>query len=158
MGQQILDLIEERYIRDVPQFSVGDTVRVFFRIREGEKERVQPFEGTVIKIQGARHRKTFTVRRISGAVAVERTFPLYSPRLEKVNVLRYGKVRRAKLYYLRERRGKAARVKERYLSPEERAMLKKGKVKKPVEKKAEAPAEARVADSQVAEEAAEAKE
>jgi len=132
MSQQILNLIEERYIKEVPKFSVGDTVRVFFRIREGDKERVQPFEGTVIKIQGARHRKTFTVRRISGAVAVERTFPLYSPRLEKVNVLRYGKVRRAKLYYLRERRGKAARVKERYLSPEERAMLKKGKVQEAV--------------------------
>ena len=132
MSQQILNLIEERYIKEVPKFSVGDTVRVFFRIREGDKERVQPFEGTVIKIQGARHRKTFTVRRISGAVAVERTFPLYSPRLEKVNVLRYGKVRRAKLYYLRERRGKAARVKERYLSPEERAMLKKGKVREAI--------------------------
>jgi large subunit ribosomal protein L19 len=154
MSQQILDLIEERYIKDVPKFSVGDTVRVFFRIREGEKERVQPFEGTVIKIQGARHRKTFTVRRISGAVAVERTFPLYSPRLEKVNVLRYGKVRRAKLYYLRERRGKAARVKERYLSPEERAMLKKGKVQKEVVTEpatTEAPAAEAQAETQVQE-------
>jgi len=144
--------------KDLPEIHPGDTVRVYFKVKEGNKIRVQPFEGVVIKFSGAMHRRTFTVRRTTGGIGVERTFPLYSPRLEKVNVLRYGKVRRAKLYYLRERRGKAARVKERYLSPEERAMLKKGKVRKPVEKRAEAPAEARVADSQVAEEAAEAKE
>lgn len=115
MSEEVVRTIESRYLRsDLPEFKVGDTVRVYFRIREGDKERVQPFEGVVLRFQGAMHRRTFTVRRITGGLGVERTFPLHSPRLEKVDVIRMGKVRRAKLYYLRERMGKAARVKERF--------------------------------------------
>ena len=97
---------------EVPQFRVGDTVKVSNRIKEGNRERTQIFEGTVIKIQGTGARKTFTVRKLSTGVGVEKTFPIHSPNVEDVKVVRYGKVRRAKLYYLRERTGKAARVKE----------------------------------------------
>ena len=104
----------EKLKKDLPEFWVGDTVRVYFRIIEGNKERIQPFEGVVIKFSGAMHRRTFTVRRTTGGIGVERTFPLYSPRLEKIEVIRRGKVRRAKLYYLRELSGKAARIKERF--------------------------------------------
>ncbi len=115
MSEELIRAIESRYLRDdLPDFKVGDTVRVYFRIREGDKERVQPFEGVVLRFQGAMNRRTFTVRRITGGLGVERTFPFHSPRLEKVEVVRRGKVRRAKLYYLRERMGKAARVKERF--------------------------------------------
>ncbi len=113
----ILELEKEfkdKLEKKLPDFSVGDTVKVYFRIVEGDRERVQPFEGVVIKFSGQMHRRTFTVRRITGGIGVERTFPLYSPRLEKVEVIRRGKVRRAKLYYLRERSGKAARIKERF--------------------------------------------
>lgn len=115
MSEEIIRSIESRYLRsDIPEFKVGDTIRVYFRIREGEKERVQPFEGVVLRFQGAMNRRTFTVRRITRGLGVERTFPLHSPRLEKIEVIRMGKVRRAKLYYLRERMGKAVRVKERF--------------------------------------------
>ncbi|RLD96588.1 MAG: 50S ribosomal protein L19 [Aquificota bacterium] len=115
MSEELIRAIESRYLRDdLPEFKVGDTVRVYFRIREGDKERVQPFEGVVLRFQGAMNRRTFTVRRITGGLGVERTFPLHSPRLEKVEVIRRGKVRRAKLYYLRDRMGKAARVRERF--------------------------------------------
>ncbi len=98
---------------NVQEFRPGDTVRVSLRIREGERERVQPFEGVVIRRQGRGPGSSFTVRRITHGIGVERTFPLYSPRLEKVEVLRPGAVRRAKLYYLRGRTGRAARIKER---------------------------------------------
>lgn len=97
---------------NIPQFNVGDTVRVHFRIVEGEKERIQVFEGVVIaRNRGESPQATFTVRRVSFGEGVERVFPLHSPRVEKVQVTREGSVRRAKLYYLRERAGKAARVK-----------------------------------------------
>lgn len=105
--------LKEKLDRKLPDFKVGDTVRVNFRIVEGDKERVQPFEGVVIRFSGAMHRKTFTVRKVSGGVAVERIFPLYSPRLESVEVIRKGKVRRAKLYYLRSLYGRNARIKEK---------------------------------------------
>ena len=95
-----------------PEFSVGDTVKVSVNIREGERERIQMFEGTVIAIQGSGISKTFTVRRLSYGVGIERVFPLHSPNVESVQVIRSGKVRRAKLYYLRDRVGKAAKVKE----------------------------------------------
>ncbi len=115
MSEEIIRSIESRYLRsDLPDFKVGDTIKVYFRIREGDKERVQPFEGVVLRFQGAMNRRTFTVRRITRGLGVERTFPFHSPRLEKVEITRRGKVRRAKLYYLRERMGKAARVKERF--------------------------------------------
>lgn len=97
---------------DAPKFNVGDTVRVSAKIKEGNRERTQVFEGTVLKKQGTGARATFTVRKISNGVGVEKTWPLHSPIVEKVEVVRFGKVRRAKLYYLRKRTGKAAKVKE----------------------------------------------
>jgi len=106
--------IEEEYMRSgVPSFSPGDTVRVRVRVTEGDKSRLQAFEGVCIAKSGSGLNETFTVRRISGGVGVERIFPLHSPTVEEVKVVRRGQVRRAKLYYLRGRRGKAARVRER---------------------------------------------
>ena len=102
----------EQLKKEVPQFNVGDTVRVHNKIVEGTRERIQLFEGTVIAKKNGGISETFTVRRISYGVGVEKTFPLHSPRVEKVEVIRAGKVRRAKLYYLRDRVGKAAKVKE----------------------------------------------
>ncbi len=102
----------EQLKTEVPQFNVGDTVRVHNKIVEGTRERIQLFEGTVIAKKNGGISETFTVRRISYGVGVEKTFPLHSPRVEKVEVVRAGKVRRAKLYYLRDRVGKAAKVKE----------------------------------------------
>lgn len=98
--------------KELPSFSIGDTVRVGVRIREGKTERVQMFEGTVIAIKGSGISKTFTVRRVSYGVGVERVFPLHSANVDSIEVIRKGKVRRAKLYYLRDRVGKAAKVKE----------------------------------------------
>lgn len=98
---------------EVPEFRVGDTVRVHALIKEGNRERIQIFEGTVLKRQGGSTRETFTVRKSSNGVGVEKTWPLHSPHVVKVEVVRYGKVRRAKLNYLRDRVGKAAKVKER---------------------------------------------
>ena len=110
----IIKMIEEEQIKkDIPAFSVGDTVQVHYKIKEGNRERIQVFEGIVIKRQGGSSRETFTVRRISYGVGVERTFPLHSPRIEKIVVTRKGIVRRAKLYYLRGRQGKAAKVREK---------------------------------------------
>lgn len=97
---------------NAPKFQIGDTVRVAVRIREGSRERIQMFEGTVIAMKGSGISETFTVRRLSYGVGIERVFPLHSPNVEKVEVIRSGKVRRAKLYYLRDRVGKAAKVKE----------------------------------------------
>ena len=102
----------EQLKKEVPQFNVGDTVRVHNKIVEGSRERIQLFEGTVIAKKNGGISETFTVRRVSYGVGVEKTFPLHSPRVEKVEVVRTGKVRRAKLYYLRDRVGKAAKVKE----------------------------------------------
>ncbi len=99
--------------KELPVFGIGDTVRVSVNIREGEKERIQMFEGTVIARKGAGISETFTVRRVSYGVGVERVFPLHSPNVRGVQVVRRGRVRRAKLYYLRDRVGKAAKVKER---------------------------------------------
>ena len=97
---------------EVPVFHVGDTVKVYGKIKEGNRERVQVFEGVVLKRQGGGARETFTVRKTSNGVGVEKTWPLHSPNVEKIEIVRYGKVRRAKLNYLRERVGKAAKVKE----------------------------------------------
>ncbi len=110
----IIKMLEDEQLRnDLPSFNVGDTVQVHYKVVEGTRERIQVFEGTVIKIQGGGARETFTVRRLSYGVGVERTFPIHSPRIEKLVVTRKGKVRRAKLYYLRDRQGKAAKVKEK---------------------------------------------
>ena len=105
--------IEAKQIRsDLPQFNVGDTVRVWVKVVEGNRERLQAFEGTVIAKRNGGIRETFTVRRVSYGIGVERTFPINSPRVDHVDVIRRGKVRRAKLYYLRSRQGKAAKIKE----------------------------------------------
>src|SRR5919197_3133613 len=109
----IIESIERAQLRDVPRFKAGDTVRVHFRVIEGSRSRIQVFEGIVIKRQGSGARETFTVRKQSFGVGVERTFPLHSPKIEKLEVAARGDVRRAKLYYLRGRVGKAARVAER---------------------------------------------
>lgn len=108
----IRELTEEQLRKDIPQFRAGDTLRVHVRVKEGQRERIQVFEGVVIQRRGGGISETFTVRKISYGVGVERTFPLHSPRIEKIEVMRRGKVRRAKLYYLRKLRGKAARIKE----------------------------------------------
>lgn len=110
----IIKKIESAQLKaEAPQFNVGDTVRVSAKIKEGNRERIQVFEGTVLKRQGTGVRETFTVRKNSNGVGVEKTWPVHSPIVEKVEVVRHGKVRRAKLNYLRERTGKSAKVKER---------------------------------------------
>ena len=109
----IKELEKEQLKAEVPQFATGDTVRVHNRIKEGTRERVQIFEGTVIKIQGGGARTTFTVRKISNGIGVEKTWPIHSPNVEAVAVVRRGKVRRAKLFYLRGLSGKKAKVKAR---------------------------------------------
>jgi large subunit ribosomal protein L19 len=109
-----IDLIEQRQLRDgLPQFKAGDTVRVHFQVIEGQRRRVQVFEGIVIKRQGAGARETFTVRKTSFGVGVERTFPVHSPKIERIDVGAIGDVNRAKLYYLRGKVGKKARVREK---------------------------------------------
>ncbi len=106
--------VEKEYLRsDIPDFRAGDTVKVHVRVIEGNKERIQVFQGVVIARRGGGTRETFTVRKISASIGVERIFPLHSPIIERIEVVRHGKVRRAKLYYLRKLRGKAARIEER---------------------------------------------
>lgn len=110
---EIIRAIEQEQLRsDLPNFSAGDSVKVHIRVREGKRERIQIFEGVVLKRQNGGVRETFTVRKISFGVGVEKIFPLHSPSIEKIEVTRKGKVRRAKLHYLRQRSGKAAKVKE----------------------------------------------
>ena len=113
MNINLLNEIEQAELKEnPPQFVTGDTVKVYNRIHEGEKVRTQVYEGTVIKIQGGSNRKTFTVRKISNGIGVEKTWPLHSPNVEKVEVVRSGKARRSKLYYLRKLRGKKSKLKE----------------------------------------------
>ncbi|MBQ8262411.1 MAG: 50S ribosomal protein L19 [Lachnospiraceae bacterium] len=112
MSNIIKELEQEQLKAEVPSFEVGDTVKVYGKIKEGEKERIQIFEGVVMKVQNGGNRTTFTVRKSSNGVGVEKTWPLHSPNVEKVEVIRRGKVRRAKLNYLRGRVGKRAKVKE----------------------------------------------
>ena len=112
MNEIIKSIEAEQLKQEVPVFHVGDTVRVYGKIKEGNRERTQVFEGTVLKRQGGSNRETFTVRKTSNGVGVEKTWPLHSPNVEKIEVVRRGKVRRAKLNYLRERVGKKAKVKE----------------------------------------------
>lgn len=111
----MMEFVEKQYMKtDLPEFRVGDTVKVHMRIVEGEKERIQIVEGVVIARKHTGIRETFTVRKVSSGIGVERIFPIHSPRVEKVVVVRTGKVRRAKLYYLRKLKGKAARLAERF--------------------------------------------
>ena len=146
----LVDQIEHKEMKETtPEVRIGDNVRVHIRIVEGAKERVQVVEGIVIKMRGSQNRKTITVRKVSFGVGVERIFPLHSPRVEKVEVTKHSKVRRAKLYYLRELRGKAARLKEVRVqtTKTKKKSKKKSKAKAeadtaaPVEKKAEAKTE-----------------
>ena len=116
MSDIIRELEKEQLRSDLPKLEIGDTVRVYVKVVEGNRERLQNFEGIVIKMQGGGIRKTFTVRRISYGVGVERTFPYHSPRIGRIDVVRHGVVRRAKLYYLRERTGTAAKIKERIVT------------------------------------------
>jgi len=111
-AQIIKDIETKQMKEEVSKFNVGDTVRVYGKIKEGNRERIQVFEGIVLKRQGGSNRETFTVRKTSNGVGVEKTWPLHSPNVEKVEVVRRGKVRRARLYYLRDRVGKRAKVKE----------------------------------------------
>ena len=113
MNKIVEAFANEQLKTEVPAFNVGDTIRVHKRIKEGSRERIQMFEGTVIAKRNGGVGETFTVRRISYGVGVEKTFPIHSPNVEKVDIIRHGKVRRAKLYYLRDRVGKASKVKER---------------------------------------------
>jgi large subunit ribosomal protein L19 len=126
----LIDQIEAQEMKkEVPDIRVGDTVKVHMRIVEGEKERIQVIEGVVLRMHGGGARKTLTVRKISFGIGVERIFPLHSPRVEKVDIVKRAKVRQAKLYYLRELRGKAARLKE--LRPRRTTKDKKKKAAKP---------------------------
>lgn len=109
----LLEAVEEGFKKNVTSFNVGDTVRVLVKVIEGDKERIQPFEGIVIAMRGSGTRETFMVRKVSFGIGVERIFPLCSPTIDKIEVLKRGSVRRAKLYYLRGKKGKAAKIKEK---------------------------------------------
>jgi large subunit ribosomal protein L19 len=114
MSQEQISLVEATQLRDdIPSFHPGDTVNVHYRVVEGEKERIQQFQGVVISLRGSSVNRTFTVRKVSNGIGVERIFPLYSPKIAKIENIREGRVRRAKLYYLRGLRGKAARIAEK---------------------------------------------
>jgi len=112
----LIGAIEEGFKKELTDFNVGDTVKVFVKVVEGDKERIQPFQGVVIARKGSGARETFMVRKISFGVGVEKIFPVYSPNINKIEVIKQGSVRRAKLYYIREKKGKAARIKEKEFS------------------------------------------
>jgi large subunit ribosomal protein L19 len=109
----IINSVEEAYKKDMPDFGIGDTVKVYVKVVEGDKERLQPYEGVVIARKGSGIRETFTVRKISFGVGVERIFPIHSPSIDKIEVIKRGRVRRAKLYFLRYKKGKHAKIKEK---------------------------------------------
>jgi len=114
MGMSLLESLEREFMRtDIPGFRIGDTVKVHVKIREGDKERIQVFEGVVIRRHRARMGATFTVRKVSYGVGVERIFPLHSPQIDRIEILRRGRIRRSRLYYLRQRLGKSARIREK---------------------------------------------
>ena len=143
----VIESLERAQLRRVPSFQAGDRLRVHFQVIEGTRKRTQVFEGVVIKRQGHGARETFTVRKQSFGVGVERTFPVHSPKIEKIEVAARGDVRRAKLYYLRDRVGKRARVPERrYTGPEERVVP--GLLYDPAEAEAEAAAERKAVDAE----------
>ena len=158
----ILKQITEEYQKsDIPAFKVGDTVRVHIKIKEGSRERIQVFEGFVLKRQSGGISETFTVRKISSGVGVEKTFPLHSPKIEKIELVREGDVRRAKLNYMRQRTGKAAKIKAKVYTDEQIAAKKaaqeaeaKAKAEAEAKAAAEAEAAAKAAEEAAAEEAA----
>jgi len=139
MSSQLLRKIESKYLqkKDYPDFRVGYTVRVYYKIKEGDKERIQPFEGVVIRIRGSGPGKTFTVRRESFGVGIERTFPYYSPNIEKIEVVKIGKVRRAKLYFLREYKGKEAQRKIKEIKSWEYEVMQRKKEEARAEREAQ---------------------
>ena len=113
MKEKLIQLVEQNYLRnDIPTFKAGDSVDVYYKVKEGDKERTQLFEGVVIRVNGGGIAKTFTVRKVSNGIGVERIIPVNSPMIEKIEVIKIGKVRRSKLYYLRALSGKKARIKE----------------------------------------------
>lgn len=113
MKERLIQLVEKDYLRtDIPQFKAGDTIAVYYKVVEGNKERVQLFEGVVIRVNGGGIAKTFTVRKVTAGIGVERIIPINSPRIDRIEVLKIGRVRRSKLYYLRGLSGKKARIKE----------------------------------------------
>ncbi|MGL4534698.1 MAG: 50S ribosomal protein L19 [Fusobacteriaceae bacterium] len=113
MKEKLIQLVEQSYLRnDIPTFKAGDTIIVHYKVKEGNKERIQLFEGVVIRVNGGGVAKTFTIRKVTGGIGVERIIPVNSPMIDKIDVLKVGKVRRSKLYYLRELSGKKARIKE----------------------------------------------
>lgn len=126
----ILDSIEKEQMREIPDFAIGDTLKVSLKVKEGEKERIQVFEGVCIAKSGGGARETFTVRKVSYGEGVERTIPLHSPLIEKILVAKHGSVARAKLFYLRELSGKATRIKEKEYRPEKAARAKAAKAAK----------------------------
>jgi len=149
----VIDSLERAQLRRVPTFDAGDRLRVHFQVIEGTRRRTQVFEGVVIKRQGHGARETFTVRKQSFGVGVERTFPLHSPKIERIDVAARGDVRRAKLYYLRDRVGKRARVRERRsVGPEE--VVERELLYPPVPEEAQAPADAELAPAEETSEAA----
>jgi large subunit ribosomal protein L19 len=151
----VIESLERAQLREVPNFQAGDRVRVHFQVIEGTRRRTQVFEGVVIKRQGHGARETFTVRKQSFGIGVERTFPLHSPKIEKIDVAARGDVRRAKLYYLRDRVGKAARVRERRYTGPERAAAAAPTLSPAEELEAQAAAETEAVDAEgVAAEAA----
>ena len=154
----IIESIERAQLRQVPRFKAGDTVRVHFQVIEGTRRRVQVFEGIVLKRQGSGVRETFTVRRISSGVGVERTFPLHSPKIEKIEVMAIGDVNRAKLYYLRGRVGKKARVREKRYGLREEATTAQTAAALPPEAEEEPVVEDELDEEPVAEAEAEVEE
>ena len=148
----VIDSLERAQLRRLPTFDAGDRLRVHFQVIEGTRRRTQVFEGVVIKRQGHGARETFTVRKQSFGVGVERTFPLHSPKIERIDVAARGDVRRAKLYYLRDRVGKRARVRERRsVGPEE--VVERELLYPPVQEEAQAPADAELAPAEETSEA-----
>jgi large subunit ribosomal protein L19 len=147
------DLIEKPFLRtDLPDFRPGDSMKVHVRVVEGKRERVQVFEGVVIRRSGGGIRETFTVRKISFGVGVERTFPLHSPSIAKLELVQRGRVRRAKLYYLRDLRGKKARIRERRIDDVKLAAMEAAAAQAAAEAAAEAEAEAATEETEVADE------
>ncbi len=113
MKEKLIELVEKEYLRsDIPAFKAGDTIGVYYNVKEGNKERIQLFEGVVIRVNGGGISKTFTVRKVTAGIGIERIIPINSPRIEKIEILKVGKVRRSKLYYLRGLSAKKARIKE----------------------------------------------
>ena len=159
----ILDTITEEYKKtDIPVFNVGDTVKVHIKIKEGQRERIQIFEGFVLKRQNGGINETFTVRRIASGVGVEKTFPMHSPLIEKIEVVKRGDVRRAKLNYMRQRTGKSAKIKSKILTDEqiqaEKAAEEAKRAENEAKKKAEEEAKIAAEEAAAAAEAAEAEE